>query len=103
MLTVHWLPSAVMVVSLGEVRGRLGDLTDELVRGPLVGGSVKDTGTGELEEGEALLVSLSAVARALGKVVDHGTVVRLGPGVPLKDHVAAGGDRDRGLAGSSFL
>jgi len=92
-----------MVVSFGVVRGGLGDLTDELVRGPLVGGSVKDTGTGELEEGEALLVSLGAVTRALGEVINHRTVVRLGPGVPLEDHVAAGGDRDRGLAGSSFL
>ena len=77
--------------------------TDELVRGPLVGGSVEDTSTGKLEEGEALLVSLGAVTRALGEVIDHGSVVRLGPGVPLEDLVAAGGDRDRGLAGSSFL
>ena len=77
--------------------------TDELVRGPLVGGSVEDTSAIELEELEALLLSLGAVALALGKVVQHGAVVRLGPGVPGEGKVAASVDLDGGLARSSFL
>ena len=88
------------------LEGFLVDLvghTDELVRGPLVGGGIKDTSAIELEELEALLLSSAAVARALGQVVDHGAVVRLGPGVPGEGHVAAGGDLDGGLTGSRFL
>ena len=81
----------------------LAQHTDELVRGPLVGAGIKDTVGSDLGEAQALLVSLAAVARALGEVVDHGTVVRLGPGVPLKDHIAACGDSDGGLTRSSFL
>lgn len=77
--------------------------TDELVRGPLVGGGIKDTSTIELEELKALLLSGAAVAIALGQVVHHGAVVRLGPGVPGEGDVAASLDRDRGLARSSFL
>ena len=77
--------------------------TNELVRGPLVGGGIKDTSTIELEELKALLLSGAAVAIALGQVVHHGAVVRLGPGVPGEGDVAASLDRDRGLARSSFL
>jgi hypothetical protein len=51
----------------------------------------------------ALLLSGAAVAIALGQVVNHGAVVRLGPGVPGEGNVATSLDRDRGLAGSSFL
>jgi hypothetical protein len=104
MLTVHWLPSAAMVVSFRVIWNRLeGTHTDQLVRGPLVGCGVNDTSTVELEELEALLLSGRAVARALGKVVQNRSMVRLGPGVPLEGHVTAGGDSDRSLAGSSFL
>ena len=81
----------------------LAVLTNELVRGPLVGGGIEDTSAIELEELEALLLSLGAVALALGKVVQHGAVVRLGPGVPGEGKVAASVNLDRGLAGSSFL
>lgn len=95
------------VVARGE---RLGDgdsplvaVGDELVRGPLVGTGVEDTSAGKLEEAEAGLVGLAAVARALGEVVDNGTVVGLGPGVPLESHVAAGLDSDGALAGGGFL
>ena len=77
--------------------------TDELVRGPLVGGGIEDTSTIKLEELEALLLGSAAVAIALGQVVQDGAVVRLGPGVPSECHVAASLDRDRGLARSSFL
>lgn len=77
--------------------------TDELVRRPLVGGGIEDTSAIELEELEALLLSLGAVALALGKVVQHGAVVRLGPGVPGEGKVAASVNLDRGLARSSFL
>ena len=103
MVRVHELSSAAIDVSLGRVCDDLAVLTDKLVRGPLVGGSVKDTSTVELEELEALLLSLGAVALALGKVVQDGAVVRLGPGVPGEGEVAASVDLDRGLAGSSLL
>jgi hypothetical protein len=51
--------------------------TNELVRGPLVGGGIEDTSAIELEELKALLLSGAAVAIALGQVVNHGAVVRL--------------------------
>ena len=88
---------------LGDVDGPLVAVGDQLVRGPGVGGGVDDTGGGELEEGEGLLVGGGAVAVALSQVVDDGAVVGLGPGVPLESHGAAGGDGDGGLAGGGFL
>ena len=78
-------------------------LTNELVRSPLVGGSIEDTSAIELEELQALLLGLGAVTLALGKVVQHGAVVRLGPGVPGEGQVAASVDLDRGIARSGFL
>jgi hypothetical protein len=81
----------------------LTELTDELVRGPLVGGGVEDTSSIKLEEFKALLLSGAAITIALGQVVQDGAVVRLGPGVPGEGHVTASLDRHRGLAGSSFL
>jgi len=88
---------------LGDVDGPLVAVGDELVGAPLVGGGVDDTDLSELEEAQALLVGVGAVARALGQVVDDRAVVGLGPGVPLESHGAAGSDRDRGLARSGFL
>lgn len=105
MVRVHSLPSAVIDVSL-LLEGlfvKLYEHTDELVRGPLVGGSIEDTSAIELEELEALLLSSAAVAIALGQVVQDRAVVRLGPGVPAEGDVAASLDRDRGLTRSSFL
>lgn len=103
MVRVHELSSARLMLVLEEFVIDLAVRTDELVRGPLVGGSVEDTSAVELEELEALLLGLGAVTLALGKVVQHGAMVRLGPGVPGEGKVAASVNLDRGLAGSSFL
>ena len=88
---------------LGDVDGPLVAVGDELVRGPLVGGGVDDADLGQLEEAQALLVGVGAVAGALGQVVDDRAVVGLGPGVPLEGHGAASSDGDGGLAGGGFL
>jgi hypothetical protein len=73
-----------MLVVVDAVHDGIGERTDELVGGPLVGTSIHDSSCVELEELQALFVGRTAVARTLGEVVDHGAVVGLGPGVPLE-------------------
>ncbi|CRK28558.1 hypothetical protein BN1723_014141, partial [Verticillium longisporum] len=70
-------------------------------RGPGAGGAGAgdEADLGDLEELERGLVDGGAVtAAARGEVVDDGTLVGLGPGVPLEEDLATGGD-DGGALG----
>ena len=71
-------------------------LTDEGVGSPGAGraGAVDKTNLGDLEEAERAGCVRGTVAANLCKVVDDGTVVALGPGVPLQLHSVASVDRN---------
>lgn len=72
---------------------------DELVGAPLAGGggAVDEADLVDLEELESGLVDgLAAGGAAVGEVVDHGTVVGLGPGVPLDGDLVT--SRDNSMA-----
>lgn len=76
------------VVSRGQAGGDI-DLPgvavgDQVVRGPVAGvGAGVEAGLGNLDPPERRLVNGAEVARDRGDVVNDGTVVTLGPGVPL--------------------
>ena len=78
---------------------------DQVVRRPLAGRAVaiNETRLLDLEEVEAPSAGRCAAAGALGEVVDHGAVMRLGPGVPAHGDGRARGDRDLGGAGRGGL
>lgn len=74
---------------------------DEIVGSPVLGSGIVQSLLVNLEEGEVTSFNLSAVVTgALRQVVQNGTVVRLGPGVPLELDLATGGDR--GESGTSL-
>jgi hypothetical protein len=81
---------------LGDGDRPLAIGSNELVGSPLArsGAAIDQASLVNLEELEGLLVDGGAViTSALGEVVDDGTVVRLGPGVPLELDLATSGDR----------
>lgn len=87
----------------GDVLGNLDEpavaVLNELVGTPLAGGggTVDKADLVDLEELEGGLVNgLAAGGAAVGEVVDHRTVVRLGPGVPLDGNLVTG--LDNGMA-----
>ena len=77
---------------------------DQVVGGPVLGSTVVKTGLVDLEEGKVTGGDGGAViTSALGEVVDDGTVVRLGPGVPLELDLATSGDGGDLATGSTAL
>jgi hypothetical protein len=79
----------------GDVDGPGVAVADQVVRGPVAGvGARVEAGLADLGKGERALVDRGKVARDGGQVVDDGAVVRVGPGVPLQGHRAAGGNGD---------
>ena len=87
---------------LGNSDGPGVAVGDQVVGGPAVGGGIVESLLVDLEEGKVTGGDGSAVVTgALGQVVHDGTVVRLGPGVPLElDGTTSGdsGDLSTGLA-----
>lgn len=83
-------------VRTGLEAGRDGDLPGVASGNELVGGELASgghTGLGDLEELEVGLVDLgAAIGTARSEVVDDGTLVRLGPGVPLDGDLLTGLD-----------
>lgn len=81
-------------VVTGLERGGDGDLPAVTSGNEVVGGELATgghTSLGDLEELEALLVDLgAAISTASSEVVDDGTLVRLGPGVPLDGDLLTG-------------
>ena len=70
---------------LGNSDGPGVAVGDQVVGSPVLGGGVVEALGINLEEREVTSRDGSAViASALGQVVQNGTVVRLGPGVPLE-------------------
>lgn len=96
------------VLTRGE---RLGDsdgpgvaVGDQLVGGPVVGGGVVETLLVDLEERQVARGDGGAViASALRHVVEDGTVVGLGPGVPLELDLATSGDLGGDSTGLTVL
>ena len=92
------------VVPGSQVAGD-GDLplvavADELVRRP---DAVGQALLGNLEPLEAALVGAGAAPAAAGQVVDDGTLVRIGPCVPLEGDGLAGTDRNVRLSRRGLL
>jgi len=82
----------------GEVVG------DEVVRGPVLGRGVVQASLVNLEEREVTSRDAGAVVTsAPGQVVQNGTVVRLGPGVPLELDGTTSSDSGNSGAGSTRL
>ena len=78
---------------LGDSDGPGVAVLDQVVGCPAVGGGVVESLLVDLEEGKVTGGDGSAVVTgALGQVVKDGTVVRLGPGVPLELDGATSGD-----------
>lgn len=70
---------------LGNSDGPGVAVGDQIVGGPVLGSGIVQALLVDLEEREVASGDGSAVvAGALGEVVQDGTVVRLGPGVPLE-------------------
>lgn len=91
------------VVSRGNIGGNLNHpaviVGNELVGGPLSWGisTINQAGLGDLEELERGLVnSLASLRTAVGEVVDDGTVVALGPSIPLNKDLVTSGNNGMG-------
>ena len=79
---------------LGNSDGPGVTIRDQVVGSPVLGSTIVESLGVNLEEGKVTSGGGSAVvAGALGQVVDDGTVVRLGPGVPLELDGATSLDR----------
>jgi hypothetical protein len=91
----------------GDSDGPSEVVLDEVVGGPVLRSGIVQSLLVDLEEGQVTSLDGSAVVTsALRQVVQNGTVVRLGPGVPLKLDLTTSGDSgDLGarLAGLWYL
>lgn len=90
------------VLGDGELPGEA--ITNEVVGGPVTGvASRLETLLGDLGPLEAALVDAGEVAADGGEVLSDGTVVGIGPGVPLQGDNIAGGNGDGVLDGLGAL
>ena len=90
------------VLGDGELPGVT--VRDELVGGPAAGVAARDEALlGDLGPSEASLVDAGEVTADGGKVLGNGTVVRLGPGVPLQGDNITSSDSDGVADGTSAL
>jgi hypothetical protein len=79
---------------LGDGDGPGEVVLDEIIGSPVLGSGIVQSLLVDLEEGKVTSRSRGAVVTgALRQVVQNGTVVRLGPGVPLELDLATSGDR----------
>lgn len=89
---------------LGDGDGPGVAIGDQVVRGPVLGGGVVQALLVDLEEREVAGGGLGAVVTVAPRhVVEDGTVVRLGPGVPLELNLATSSDLSSLGAGLAAL
>jgi hypothetical protein len=101
-LVAEKVVTGLEVLGDGELPGEA--ITDEVVGGPVTGVAARlEALLSDLGPLEAALVDAGKVAADGGEVLSDGTVVGLGPGVPLQGDNIAGGNGDGVLDGLGAL